>query len=107
MQYEFPLTPATVNYHRQSLTDDMSEYMMTGLRLTREGVSADEFEKRFGKKLMDVYGKETDELLKLKLLEASPSPLGEGLGAALSLSKRVRLTKRARLLGNQVFMRFV
>jgi oxygen-independent coproporphyrinogen-3 oxidase len=97
---EFPLSPATVNQHKQSIQDDMSEFMMTGLRLTQEGISADEFEKRFGKKLLDVYGKEIDELLKLGLVEVhTPSPFGRGEG--------VRVTQRGRLLGNQVFMRFV
>jgi oxygen-independent coproporphyrinogen-3 oxidase len=99
----FPLSPATVNQHKQSLHDDMSEFMMTGLRLTREGISLNEFEKRFGENLLDVFGKEIDELLKLGLVERADSPLpsGEGLGV------RVKLTPRARLLGNQVFMRFV
>jgi oxygen-independent coproporphyrinogen-3 oxidase len=97
----FPLSPVTVNHHKQTLQDDMSEFMMTGLRLTREGISSDEFEKRFGKKLQDVFGKEIDELLKLGLIESveSPSPKGRGAG--------VRVTRRARLLGNQVFMKFV
>ena len=43
----FPLTPATVNHHRQTRRDDMGEFMMTGLRLTREGVSSAEFESPF------------------------------------------------------------
>jgi oxygen-independent coproporphyrinogen-3 oxidase len=93
----FPLTPATVNHHKQTLQDDMSEFMMTGLRLTQEGVSSSEFEKRFEKKLSDEYGKEIDELLKLKLVE------WHSVGA----DSRLRITKRGRLLGNQVFMRFV
>ena len=98
---QFPLTPVVVNHHRQSLQDDMSEFMINGLRLTREGISTDEFEQRFGKKLQDVFGKEIDELIKVNLLEASPSPFGRGAGV------RLRLTPRAHLLGNQVFMRFV
>jgi oxygen-independent coproporphyrinogen-3 oxidase len=102
-QYEFPFSPATVNQHKQTINDDMSEFMMTGLRLTQEGVSLVEFEKRFGKSLREEYGKEIEELLKLGLIEQtdSPLPMGEGLGV------RVRLTPRGRLLGNQVFMRFV
>jgi oxygen-independent coproporphyrinogen III oxidase len=99
----FPLSPATVNQHKQTLQDDMSEFMMTGLRLTQEGISSTEFERRFGSQLYAVFGHEIDELLKLGLLEQNnfPLPTGEGLGV------RLRLTKRGRLLGNQVFMRFV
>ena len=33
--FEFPLSVAAVNQHRQTQHDDVSEYMMTGLRLTR------------------------------------------------------------------------
>ena len=90
----FPLTPATVNHHKQTLRDDMSEFMLTGLRLTREGISADEFQARFGQSMFEVYGKELDELLKLALIEN-----GNG--------ERIKITKQGRLLGNQVFMRFV
>jgi oxygen-independent coproporphyrinogen-3 oxidase len=96
---EFPLSPATVNQHKQSLKDDMSEFMMTGLRLTREGVSYDEFEKRFGKLLTEVYEKEIDELLKLGLVER--------ISVGADGRPPLRLTPRGRLLGNQVFMRFV
>jgi oxygen-independent coproporphyrinogen III oxidase len=92
--YAFPLTPATVNHHKQTLQDDMSEFMMTGLRLTEEGVSEKEFQARFGQSMRDVYGKEINELSKLGLIE-------NGTGA------QIKLTKRGRLLGNQVFMRFV
>src|SRR5688572_5644415 len=67
--YVFPLTPVTVNHHKQTLEDDMSEFMMTGLRLVQEGVSEDEFQARFGQPMRGVYGKEIDELLKLGLIE--------------------------------------
>jgi len=90
----FPLSPATVNQHKQTLQDDMSEFMMTGLRLTQEGVSTTEFEKRFRSKLLEVYEKEIEELSKYGLLESKTSEV-------------LRLTPRGRLLGNQVFMRFV
>jgi oxygen-independent coproporphyrinogen-3 oxidase len=90
----FPLTPATVNHHKQSLEDDMSEFMITGLRLTQEGVGDDEFQMRYGRSMHEVYGKEIDELLNLGLIENVPV-------------RRVRISKRGRLLGNQVFVRFV
>jgi putative oxygen-independent coproporphyrinogen III oxidase len=92
-QAEFPLTPVTVNQHRQTAQDDMSEFMITRLRLTREGVAASVFRRRFGGELSEVYRKEIGELTGLGLLEWS----GEIL----------RLTRRGRLLGNQVFLRFV
>jgi len=91
---QFPLTPATVNHHKQTLPDDMSEFMMTGLRLTQEGVREDEFQERFGHSMGEVYGKEIEELFKLGLIE-------NGAGG------RLKITRRGRLLGNQVFMRFV
>lgn len=102
--YQFPLSPATVNHHKQSIKDDMSEFMLTGLRLIQEGVGEEEFQKRFGQSVCEVYGNEIDELLKLGLIEwvnNTPLPMEEGLGA------RIRLTRRGRLLGNKVFIRFI
>ncbi len=72
----------------------MSEFMMTGLRLTEEGVSDIEFKNRFGTSMQDVYGKEIGELLNWGLVETQTSEV-------------LTLTKRGRLLGNKVFMRFV
>jgi oxygen-independent coproporphyrinogen III oxidase len=89
----YPLSPAVVNHHRQMRGDDMGEFMLTGLRLTREGISSLEFESRFGTRLEDVYGGEVKELIRLGLIEWQ--------------AERLRLTQRGRLLGNLVFMRFV
>jgi oxygen-independent coproporphyrinogen-3 oxidase len=89
----FPITPATVNHHKQTLTDDMSEYMLNNLRLVKAGASDADFKSRFGCGLMDVYAAELEELIHFGLLER------EG--------DSIKLTKRGRLLGNQVFMRFV
>ena len=104
---EFPLSPATVNQHKQTPQDDMSEFMMTGLRLTQEGVTNEEFQARFATSIRDIYRKEIEELLDLGLIESyeSPSPdFGRGVRGE---GEVFRLTKRGRLLGNQVFMRFV
>jgi oxygen-independent coproporphyrinogen-3 oxidase len=102
--YRFPLTPATVNHHKQTSHDDMSEFMMTGLRLTQEGVSEAEFQARFGTSMRAVYGKEIEELSKFALLEwVNDSSLLKGEGPEV----RLRLTQRGRLLGNQAFLRFV
>ena len=98
--HPFPLSPATVNQHKQTPKDDLSEFMMMGLRLTQEGVSIQEFQTRFGQSIWDVFGKEINELLNLGLLEKQISEFSNN-------SEVLRLTKRARLLGNQVFMQFV
>ena len=89
----FPITPATVNHHKQTLTDDMSEYMLNNLRLVKAGASDADFKSRFGCGSMDVYAAELEELIHFGLLEQ------EG--------DSIKLTKRGRLLGNQVFIRFV
>jgi coproporphyrinogen III oxidase-like Fe-S oxidoreductase len=78
----------------------MSEYMLNNLRLTSAGVAESDFRLRFGCGLLDVYPKEIEELIHLGLLESKTSEL-------LVSSEVYRLTKRGRLLGNQVFMRFV
>ncbi|MBL8102349.1 MAG: radical SAM family heme chaperone HemW [Anaerolineales bacterium] len=98
--HPFPLSPATVNQHKQTLQDDMSEYMLNNLRLTNAGVADSDFRLRFGSGLLDVYPREIDELVKNGLLEIKTSEV-------LETSEVYRLTKRGRLLGNQVFMRFV
>ena len=89
----FPLSSATVNQHRNSPRDDMQETMLTGLRLTSEGISAPVFYERFGQRLGDVFGPEIEKMVNYGLLEWAAETL--------------RLTVRGRLLGNQVFMQFV
>ncbi len=95
----FPLSPATVTQTHISLRVEMQETLMLGLRLTRAGVSGEIFQARFGAELPEVFGKEIDELVKLGLLEWV-EPVSE-------VSRVLRLTRRGRLMGNQVFMRFV
>jgi oxygen-independent coproporphyrinogen-3 oxidase len=99
--HSFPLTPTTVNHHTQTQQDDMSEFMMTRLRLIQEGVSEQDFRMRFGQSMCDVYGKEIDELLDVGLVEWYSA------GENGSSDRGLRITQPGRLLGNQVFMRFV
>jgi len=91
---EFPCTPATVSAIAVDQTNEMQETMMVGLRLLEEGVSAGDFNQRFGLELEDVFGSQIDRLVEKGLLEWT----GDG---------RLRLTRRGHLLGNQVFMQFV
>lgn len=94
---EFPLSPSTVNQHKQTLKDDMSEYMLNNLRLVHAGAADLDFRLRFGSGLLDVYRREIEGLIHDGLLEKKTS----------ENSDVFRLTKRGRLLGNQVFLRFV
>ena len=92
-EHAFPPTRDTVNL---SSKDEMAETMMLGLRLTSEGVSDHNFRELFNVSMVNIYSREIQELLDLELIE--------WLGDDQSL---LRLTRRGRLLGNQVFMKFV
>jgi len=93
----FPISPATVNHHKQTQQDDISDYMINNLRLVHAGVADSDFRSRFGAGLLEIFPKEIEELIRAGLLEKKTSDISEVF----------RLTKRGRLLGNQVFMRFV
>ena len=71
---------------------EMAETVILGLRLG-DGISLAAFASRFGKDVDTAYGEEVSELVDLGLL------LNDG-GA-------IRLTQRGRLMGNQVFLRFL
>lgn len=100
--FEFPLTPAVVNHHFLTQREQMQETMLTGLRLTHEGVSDAAFRERFGMGIAEAFPKEVKELLRLGLLEWTKETSEAG-----AASEVLRLTKHGRLLGNQAFMRFV
>ena len=71
---------------------EIGETMMLGLRLA-EGVSEGDFLARFGRGLQETYAAQIGELVQLGLLRWQDSHLS--------------LTPRGRLLGNEVFQRFL
>lgn len=75
-----------------SKDEEMSEYMILGLRLV-DGISPQEFSERFGVDLFELYHNQLDELTKGQLLEYT--------------GKRIRLTQKGLDLANQVFMAFL
>jgi oxygen-independent coproporphyrinogen-3 oxidase len=75
----------------------MFEQMMLGLRLTREGVSALEFEARFGVSLLEQYPAAVAFGLKRGLSEWVEAPGGP----------RLRLTRQGRFVANQVIGAFM
>jgi len=72
---------------------EMDETVILGLRLVEEGVTDARFNLRFGQSLWGRYGDVISGLLDLGLLEGT--------------AERIRLTRRGRLLGNEVFQRFL
>jgi oxygen-independent coproporphyrinogen-3 oxidase len=90
---DYPLSPATVNYRKQTQQENISDYMLNNLRLIQAGVSESDFRSRFGSDLLDVYPNQIEELIQTGLLEKS--------------LESYCLTKRGRLLGNQVFIQFI
>ncbi len=71
---------------------ELADTMMMGLRLDT-GVSDTDFQARFGRSLKDVFDLEIGELVDQGLLESD--------------EHGIRLSDRGRLLGNEVFGRFV
>lgn len=72
--------------------EKMEEEMFLGLR-KNEGVSLEKFEVRYGKTLKNVYGKEIDELIQKELI--------------ILKNDFVKLTRRGRFVGNEVFQYFL
>jgi oxygen-independent coproporphyrinogen-3 oxidase len=93
---QFSSTPATVQCLPIDEDAEIGETMMMGLRLVQDGISASEFQQRFGISLLDRYAHEIQKLISLGLLEWVEIP-----------NLRLRLTVKGRLLGNQVFREFI
>jgi oxygen-independent coproporphyrinogen-3 oxidase len=75
-----------------SRKDEIGEFMMLGLRLN-SGIRASEFERRFGTDISNVFAEELAYFYQLGLLERD--------------NDNIKLTERGRLLGNEVFARFI
>ena len=75
-----------------SRPDAMAEYLFLGLRMS-EGVLFSSFEREFGAGLKDVFGQKITPLLEQGLLTEDTCG--------------IRLTRRGRLLSNQVFQQFL
>lgn len=94
--FRFPRTAATATIEKIDARRAMGETMMMGLRLVGEGVSRQGFAQKFGEELDEVYGQQIERLQALGLLES-----------VNGAQHAIRLTKRGRLLGNQVFIEFI
>ncbi len=96
MEGPFPCSPATVSSQVIDGENCIQEAMMVGLRLTNEGIARSHFINKYHIDFYIKYQKQVDKLIDRGLLEWVDKDQG-----------RIRLTRRGRLLGNQVFMEFV
>ena len=107
----YPCSPAAVIQKQQTAADDMEDFMIMGLRLTSEGVSANRFRERFGRALQETYGTLLSRLIGLGLLEWTDpgnSDLAREFREEVAETGRALvLSKRGRLLGNRVFAEFI
>ncbi|HXF82366.1 MAG TPA: radical SAM family heme chaperone HemW [bacterium] len=81
-----------VGGERVTETLAMADALILGLRLT-DGVSAEEFARRHGRSVDDVYGEVLAEFESYGIVERTPTHL--------------RLTRRGRLLSNELFQRLL
>jgi oxygen-independent coproporphyrinogen-3 oxidase len=95
-RHPFPSTPATIELNHIDSDTEIGETMMMGLRLVLEGVSNQEFMKRFGTSLQKRFHVQIDRLISLGLLEWNGTQ-----------GERLRLTQKGHLLGNRVFREFI
>jgi oxygen-independent coproporphyrinogen-3 oxidase len=87
---------AALEINPLSRWDQMQESMMVGLRLTPDGVSTRRFRSKFGGDFEELFSDQLQRLEHEGLIEWVAEP-----------ERKVRLTRRGRRLGNQVFLEFV
>lgn len=92
-QEDYPASAAAEQVQRLPLTEQVEEFLFTGLRLTREGISLQAFRERFGEDAVARFTGQIRTLRRQGLLEDEEASL--------------RLTPRARLLANRVFREFL
>lgn len=92
----YPASPAIKEANQLSWWDQAQESMMVGLRLTASGVTAAGFKKKFGVGFDELFAVQIKRLINEGLLEIINVP-----------ERSLRLTRKGRLLGNQVFLEFV
>ena len=89
----YPLSAAVADAHPVTPGEEMSDTIITQLRLLEEGLDLAQFARRFGRALRSVHGETVEQLIGWELLWER-----EG---------RLLLTERGRFLSNQVFYRFI
>ncbi len=89
----FPLSTAVSDFHAIDRRENMSDIIITQLRLLQEGLDLDAFAGQFGKSLDDAYNGTMSQLIEWGFLTIEGS--------------RLKLTENGRFVSNQVFYRFM
>lgn len=90
---EFPLTPVVDEFTDVQRQDEISETLMTGLRLTQTGITHESFHERFGVSVHELHSVTLNKFIKHGLLQQD--------------EKSIRITRRGRLLSNAIFRELV
>jgi oxygen-independent coproporphyrinogen-3 oxidase len=90
---KFPFSPALIERLPIGRREAMNETMILGLRLVKQGVNRRSFRRRFGRDPEEVYRVQLQEMEKAGMIERC--------------ADRLRLTRRAWLVANQVFVHFI
>lgn len=90
---KFPYSPAVDDFQHVTDAWEMAETVILQFRLVQEGVQKADFARRFGREINGVFGETIARLEKLGLLTSD--------------ERSIRLTERAYLISNQVFVQFV
>ncbi|WP_027399350.1 radical SAM family heme chaperone HemW [Anaerovorax odorimutans] len=78
--------------HKNSEEDDICEYIITGMRKI-QGIDLYDFEQRFKKNIIDIYGEEIDKFIKGKLLKTE--------------NGKLRFTRQGINISNKILAEFV
>ena len=89
----FPMTPAVAKSVQVGKAEDLYETIMMGLRLTRDGIDRDQFDRRFGLDFVEMFPAPVEKMESIGLLEVK--------------NDRVRLSGAGRLLSNAVIREIV
>ena len=91
--FVFPETPVTAEIVAIDREDEISETVITGLRLLEEGISRETFLNRFGVDMTDYYGERLTKFVDHQLMTID--------------SESIKITREGRLLSNLIFRELV
>jgi oxygen-independent coproporphyrinogen-3 oxidase len=92
-EYEFPRTPTIDQWAVVDRDTEITDTLLMGLRLTKEGIHRSTFKKRFGADVLETHGTLIERFVNSGLLHLD--------------DQVVRLTQQGRLLSNMIFRELV